>query len=98
MFFVFVFCCGVCVGVFTLSAIFESRQNVDPEIKPEQKRAAAVKFCFDTAHMVSDDNTDPVLYMTTARQHQTSQPQRTVTQTHQRPIRRQKKRQVQAPL
>lgn len=82
--------------VFALSAIFQSRQNVDPEIKPEQKRAETVTTT--EAHIVSDDNTEPVLYMTTAQRRPTSQPQRTCERTHQQPIRRPENPKIQPPL
>ncbi|XP_042349629.1 serine protease inhibitor Kazal-type 7-like [Plectropomus leopardus] len=46
--------------------------------------------------MVSDNNTRPVLYMTTSDQRQTPQPQRTCTQTHRQPIKHQETPQIGA--
>lgn len=72
---------------------FRADRMLIRRLKPEQKRAAAVTTT--EAHIVSDDNTEPVLYMTTARQRPTSQPQRTCTQTHQQPIRHQENPPIQ---
>nr|XP_046262276.1 probable pancreatic secretory proteinase inhibitor isoform X1 [Scatophagus argus] len=67
-----------------------------PRLKPGQKRAAAVTTT--ESLIVSDDNTEPASYMTTAGQHQTSQPRRTCTQTHQQPIGQKKITHFQPPL
>ena len=71
------FCWGHSVSllsliVFAVSASCRHRQNVDPEIKMWTKESSS-----------RHNNTKLVLYMTTARQHQASQPQRTCTQNHQ---------------
>lgn len=99
------FCHGVCVGVTPHSSscslllrqrYFSADRMLIPRLKAEQKRAAAITTT--DAHMGIDDNTEPGLYMTTARQHQTPQAQTICAQTLQQPIRRQENPQIQLPL